>query len=248
MKVELIDQMGSDLTVVNAARVSFAKESDWEDYCCMCGEMASQHGPYTDPPHYAVSIDDGRTGVLGDRDKKLIRYLARHKHWTPFGHPQVTLHIKVPIFVARQLHKHQVGFVVNEVSRRYVDEEPEFYAPEFWRGRAEDKKQGSSGELNEMHQHTLESELERFYNNAFHLYEHMIKSLGVAPEQARMVLPLSCFTEFYMTGSLAAWSRLYNLRIQPDAQKEVREVAEQIGSIIAPLFPVSWNALNGVHE
>lgn len=230
MKVNYIDHMGSDLSVVNAARVSFAKESEYPLICMAgCGEHG--HSPSDDCPYCEV-------GDLNDRDKKLISYLAKHGHWTPFGHPQVTLHIKVPIFVARQLHKHQVGFVVNEVSRRYVDEEPEFYTPtdDRYRKRAENKKQGSSDE-------TVWWVTHDYLDSCLFEYREMI-SHGIAPEQARMVLPLSTYTEFYMTGSLAAWSRLYNLRIQPDAQKEVQVVAKQIGQIIEPLFPVSWRALN----
>lgn len=211
MKVKLIDHMGSDLTVVNAARVSFSK--------------------------YHHEFDH-------NGDRSLIRYLAKHGHWTPFGHPQITLHVKVPIFVARQLHKHQVGFVVNEVSRRYVDEEPEFYRPKVWRARAENKKQGSSEEVIKFPR--LGFEIVDYEDAAYSVYLNLLED-GVAPEQARMVLPLSTYTEFYMTGSLAAWARLYNLRIQPDAQKEIQEVAGQIGEIIQPLFPVSWEALCQEH-
>ena len=125
MQVKLIDHMGSDLTVVNAARVSFAKVSEWDE----------------------IPFGDGPTkGLLNQGDEKLIKYLAKHNHWSPFGHCSMQFHIKAPIFVARQLVKHQVGLVWNEVSRRYVDDEPEFYTPKVWRLKADDKKQGSSDE------------------------------------------------------------------------------------------------------
>jgi len=230
MKAELIDHMGSDLTVVNAARVSFGKHKDTFD----------------------------------DKDSSLIRYLARHGHWTPFGHPQITVREQVPIFVARQRFKHTVGFVYNEVSRRYVDSEPEFYTPDKWRGRAENKKQGSSDEEIthlELGEHVvwddprspnLEMEIAPYYDmmmtELVNMYNLMVEN-GVAPEQARMVLPQSMYTEYYVTGSLAAWARAYNLRSDPHAQQEIQDLAKQWQTIIAPLFPVSWDALTkDIHD
>ena len=176
-----------------------------------------------------------------DGDIGLIKYLASHGHWSPFGHTAITLHIKAPIFIARQLGKHQVGLVWNEVSRRYVDSDPEFYSPDVWRKRAENVKQGSSDESVEFHTDTkldylaYLDECKRMYNN--------LLSLDVAPEQARMMLPQSMYTEWYWTGNLYAFANVYNKRIDPHAQKEVQEVAKQIGEVIAPLFPVSWEAL-----
>ena len=209
MEVQLLDIMGSDLTVVNAARVSFAAESE----------------------------------EFGSRDKKLIRYLANHNHWTPFGHVQVQFRIKAPVFVARQLVKHQVGLVWNEISRRYVDFLPTFHQPEAWRKRADNKKQGSSdesftgpdGERFDMRYKDLMDKAEAVYDN-------MIAS-GVAPEQARMVLPQSMYTEYYVTGSLSAWARAYKQRIDAHAQVEIQDLAKQWGDIIAPLYPKSWEAL-----
>lgn len=235
MKVTLIDHMGSDLTVVNAARVSFDKQSDWIQPEAIWGEGCT----------------------LKEPDQKLIKYLATHGHWTPFAHPQVQLHIKAPIFVARQLGKHQVGMVWNEVSRRYVDSEPEFYTPSKWRGRPLDKKQGSSGEIVSLsHEEGLEDiwgtidnnwhpTLHIQYNieqNALDQYNWLLQS-GVAPEQARMILPQNTYTEWYWTSSLSGWARVYNLRIKEDTQEETREIAKQIGEIVGPLFPVSWEAL-----
>lgn len=213
--VELIDSMGSDLTVVNAARVSMHKESEW--------------GYGTDDP---VEV------CLKESDAKLIHYLATHGHWTPFSHPQISLRIKMPIFIARQWFKHQVGFTRNEVSRRYVDEKPELFAPTEWRGRAPNVKQGSSDSL-------VDIDAERFRRWMMYsvlIYEELLDK-DVCPEQARMVLPQSMYTEFIETGSLAAYARLCRLRLDPHAQREVRQYAEVVSNIIEPLFPVSWKEL-----
>jgi thymidylate synthase (FAD) len=223
--------MGDDLTVVNAARVSFDKESYLED------ETDPHHGGKI-PPYNRLS----------DKDKKLINYLARHDHFTPFTHSVITLRETVPIFVARQRFKHTVGFSYNEVSRRYVDDEPEFYTPDKWRKRAENKKQGSSDEevtylrTIGFNDQTVKDGYDKLIEHVYYLYQDMIES-GVAPEQARMVLPQSMYTSYYCTGSLAAFARAYNLRSQPDAQAEIRELADQWNKIISPLFPESWRAL-----
>lgn len=229
MKAELIDFMGSDLTVVNAARVSFDKESDWE---------WAEH-------NYQAKL-------LSEKDQKLISYLAKHNHWTPFSHVQITMRETVPIFVARQRFKHVVGFTYNEVSRRYVDSDPEFYTPEVWRGKPLNAKQGSEGELRDEEGNPIE-----FFTNgktgwsdiglqelSLILYKRMINE-GVAPEQARMVLPQSMYTSYYCTGSLAAWARAYKLRIDPHAQKEIQDLAVQWNDIISniPGLKHSWNAL-----
>lgn len=222
MKAELIDHMGSDLTVVNSARVSFDKESLWSD----------------------------DSDELLPKDKKLINYLATHNHWTPFSHAVITLRETVPIFVARQRFKHTVGFTYNEVSRRYVDDTPEFYTPDVWRKRAENKKQGSTDEevthliySNEIYYKTTINEI--YYETILvceETYNRMLEA-GVAPEQARMVLPQSMYTSYYVTGSLAAFARAYKLRSDEHSQKEIQELAEQWSTIIKPLFPVSWEAL-----
>lgn len=226
VKAELIDYMGSDLTVVNAARVSFNKESEW---------VTNESTSNTEYPK-----------SLSERDDRLIHYLASHKHWTPFSHPQVTLRETVPIFVARQRFKHVVGFSYNEVSRRYVDSPPEFYTPIDWRAAPTDKKQGSSNQTIDpgslwCYNH-WQDDLNSHYDDCLNYYAHLINR-GVAPEQARMVLPQSMYTSYYVTGSLAAWARAYTLRSQPDAQQEIQELAAQWNSIIEPLFPVSWKAL-----
>jgi len=205
MKVEILDVMGSDLTVVNAARVSFAGESE----------------------------------EFGSRDKKLVRYLAAHGHWTPFAHVQVQLRIKAPVFVARQLVKHQVGLVWNEVSRRYVDFTPEFHAPEAWRKRAPDKKQGSLDETVD-NDSLLYNSYWDLMTKAEDLYSFMLEK-GVAPEQARMVLPQSMMTEWYWTGSLVAFARVVSQRISEDAQYECRVVAEKIDQLLVNHEPISYS-------
>lgn len=182
---------------------------------------------------------------FGEGDAKLVKYLASHGHWTPFSHPQISVRVKAPIFVARQLFKHKVGFTENEVSRRYVDDEPEFFFPEEWRKRPTDgKKQGSSA--TDKFSKEFISDLDTLYSmfliEAERLYEHFI-SVGVAPEQARMLLPQSMETEWYWTGSLSSFARMCKLRLDPHAQQESREIAKMIADIIAPLFPVCWSVL-----
>jgi thymidylate synthase (FAD) len=226
MNVELIDHMGNDLSVVNAARVSFSKQASYgvDEY-----EELNLPYIYTDRP------------IVRDADKKLIRYLAKHNHWTPFGHASASFRIKAPIFVARQLGKHQVGLVWNEVSRRYVDDEPEFYTPDYWRERAENVKQGSSDKV--FAKGTVDWWAEKACKEALMTYREMI-SVGVCPEQARMVLPQSMMTEWVWSGSLAAFARVCKLRRDPHTQYETRLIAEQIDQKMKELFPVSWEALS----
>ena len=202
MNVELIDHMGSDLSIVNAARVSFAKLHE--------------------------EFDE-------KSDTRLINYLAKHNHWSPFGHASMQFHIKAPIFVARQLVKHQIGLTWNEVSRRYVDTEVEFYEPTEWRLAAENKKQGSSEE-------TVKYNLAPAHRFAKECYENML-NMGIAPEMARMVLPQSMMTEWYWSGTLYAFARVCNLRCKPDAQKETQNVGWDIDKYARKLFPASWRAL-----
>ena len=201
MNAQLIDFMGTDLSVVNAARVSFAKESN---------EFSKQ-------------------------DAKLIHFLAKHNHWSPFGHASLQFRIKAPIFVARQLVKHQVGLVWNEVSRRYVDDEPEFYIPSEWRLKADDKKQGSSDETIEYNIHGTMEYVKQTYDN-------LLKA-NVAPEMARMVLPQNLYTEWYWSGTLMAFARVCNLRCKPDTQWETQQIANLIDIESKQHFPTSWRAL-----
>lgn len=217
-----IDHMGSDLSVVNAARVSFGKKSHceetrWVDMGDWCGDMP----------------------VVDDKDTKLIHYLAKHGHYSPFGHCFTSFHIKAPIFVARQLVKHEY-LRMNEISRRYVDSEPEFYVPEVWRGRSKDKKQGSDGVVKDIQTDALP----QWHDDALHYYSMLLES-GVAPEMARMVLPQSMYTEWYWSGSMDAFANMCNLRLKEDTQYETRLVAQQIDKVMGELYPVSWTALVG---
>jgi thymidylate synthase (FAD) len=183
-----------------------------------------------------------------EQNDKLIHYLAKHKHFLPFRHPQVSLHIKAPIFVMRQIDKHQVGFSTSEVSRRYVDEPPEMFTPDKWRKRAENVKQGSGeGDVGTVPygpfvRRSVEEATLSLYEHAMHLYEALLEA-EVAPEQARMILPQAMVTEQYKTGSLLGWYHLVSLRKDPHAQKETQILAEQVENIIQDLFPVSWGAL-----
>ena len=224
-----IDHMGSDLSVVNAARVSFGKQSEWE----RTEELVE------------VEVDGGLLVWpddilrLSDKDTKLIHYLAKHGHYSPFGHCFASFHIKAPIFVARQLGKHEY-LRMNEVSRRYVDSEPEFYVPDVWRGRSKDKKQGSDGVVELFYDD--ESYLGEAQATAISMYQHLLK-VGVAPEMARMVLPQSMYTEWYWSGSMDAFANMCNLRLKEDTQYETRLVAQQIDKVMGELYPVSWKAL-----
>jgi len=199
MKVQYINHMGDDLSVVNAARVSFGKHKD----------------------------------LMDNSDAKLIHYLAKHNHKSPFNHAFATFHVKAPIFVARQLQKHEY-MPWNEVSRRYVDSEPEFYEPVVWRGRSEDKKQGSYGIVDLKTKPTHQYALQTYHN---------LLADGVAPEQARMVLPQSMYTEWYWSGSLYAFAKMCSLRLKEDTQLETQVIAKQISLEMETLFPVSWRAL-----
>jgi thymidylate synthase (FAD) len=207
MEVTLLDTFGSDLTVVNAARVSFGKEVT---------EMAP-------------------------RDEKLIKYLADHHHVTPFFHPQVRFRIKMPIFVAREWYRHQIGFARNEVSRRYVETLPELWTPEFLRERDTNKKQGSK-ETPIEHNDDCMALIKEHHAECLDLYNKLLIK-GVCPEQARIILPQSMMTEFIETGSLAAYARLYKLRTDPTAQREIQDLANTVGTAIEKHFPVSWKAL-----
>lgn len=227
IEVTYIDHMGSDLSVVNAARVSFGKKSEAIEW------------QYLDLGHVSGDL----LPVLKEGDVKLIHYLAKHEHYSPFGHCFASFHVKAPIFVARQLVKHEY-LRWNEVSRRYVDDEPEFYVPQVWRGRSKDKKQGSDGVVHDV----LELEdgpyfsPEDGYSLCLEMYE-MLLNKGVAPEQARMVLPQSTMTEFYWSGSLDAFANMCNLRLKPDTQFETRLVANAISIDMKKIWPVSWEAL-----
>lgn len=202
MKATLLNWMGDDNTVVDAARVSFDKRS---------------------------------TEFTQEQNERLIKYLAEHKHYSPFGHCFASFRVSAPVFVRAQLGKHEY-LRINEVSRRYVDSAPKFYTPDVWRGRPLDKKQGSSGAVE------VPVDTWRLYEHNLDTYNHLL-NLGVAPEMARMVLPQSMYTEWYWSGSLDAFSNMAKLRLKEDTQQETREIAKQISDQMAIKFPKSWEAL-----
>ena len=207
MNVELIDNMGTDLSVVNSARVSFAKNKE----------------------------------VIDSSDKKLIQFLANNNHWSPFCHCTVTLRVKAPIFVSRQLVKHTVGLTINEESRRYITEEPEFYIPDSLRKSNPNKKQGSLEEPVDHNDYCLKL-IDSVNTLALETYLCLLDQ-DVCPEQARAVLPLNTMTNWYWTGSLYAFARVCNLRLKSDAQKETMELCLKINNIMKKLYPISWKAL-----
>ena len=210
IKVELVDSCCTDLDTVNAARVSFDKESEWEQ-------------------------------SLTESDAKLIKYLAKHKHMTPFRHNFIKLRVKAPIFLAAQLKKHQAGLSWNEVSRRYVSTEPEFYVPEVWRSRPEGSvKQGSGSEP--MDSEYWHGHYTNYLSKCQSMYNSMLHD-GMAPEMARMVLPQSMMTEWIWSGNLLAFAHMYKERIASGAQQEAQEFAQQLNEAIGDLAPVSWKAL-----
>ena len=240
IKATYIDHMGSDLSVVNAARVSFGKKSEWyenEAYGCENYPNCAEVGCHQD-----------FTYELYEKDEKLIKYLAEHKHTSPFGHAFASFHVKAPIFVARQLVKHKF-LRWNEISRRYVDSKPEFYEPDEWRGKSADKKQGSEGVVelynvpDKRNPNFLVGETQTHYQKLQHeLYQSLLDA-GVAPEQARMVLPQNTMTEWYWSGSLDAFADMCKLRCATDTQAETQQVAWDISLKMEELFPVSWVAL-----
>lgn len=214
--IELLDHVGSDNSIANTARVSMQFGTNWNEL----------------PENYTEEQRD-----------KLIAYLAREQHTSPFRHTSITIRMKVPIFLARQLGKHQVGMSWNEVSRRYVDDEPEFFYPDEWRNRPDKSiKQGSAGK-SEYHDDTQDL-YDKSVNHAKDTYNAMLDA-GIAPEQARMVLPQSMLTEVIWTGSLMAFAHVYRLRIDGHAQVEAQEFAKELDSVIRPLYPVAWRALVG---
>lgn len=236
--VQYVAHMGDDLMVVNAARVSFNKMSEF-DYDIE-GELDAE----------SRSMVTFQTNFrLKPADAKLIRYLAKHNHWTPFAHPQICLRIKAPISIRTQLFKHKVGFVENEVSRRYVKEEPEYYLPVWRKAPTDGAKQGSSDFVanensNSFTLKMLDADYAESCRLAVARYNKLIED-GIAPEQARFVLPQGIYTEWWWTGSLAAYARVFKQRSDPHAQWEVRQYADAIGKIIAPMYPVSWKELTG---
>jgi thymidylate synthase (FAD) len=189
-----------------------------------------------------VSFDKEASNYTAEQNDRLIKYLATHGHFTPFTHPQITLRETVPIFVARQRFKHVVSFTYSETSRRYIDDEPAFFMPDAWRSRPDGSVKQGSGGVNKYSPYIQKAYESDVLEPALTLYTKMIED-GVAPEQARMVLPQSMMTSYYVTGSLAAFARAYKLRADSHAQLEIQHLAQQWDEIIRPLFPVAWAAL-----
>lgn len=209
MKVEYIDHMGNDLSIIRAARVSFAS-------------------------------DDGTERTEED-NLKLTRYLAKHNHWTPFAHTSITLRMTAPLPIRTQCFKHKFGFVENEESRRYIDTKPEFFMPAEFRGKPEGSaKQGSEGLIAD--QARWKEAFSMTYETLLEAYDFAIEK-GMCPEQARFILPQGTEVNWYWTGSLSAFARFYKQRTDAHAQKEIQELAKEVGDIIAPLFPISWEEL-----
>ena len=251
MKATYIDHMGTDLSVVNAAKVSFGKRSQWsiphgtlskQDQGliqflargCTSGDWETIMQSVAE-----CSSEEGQKIVYDEDLEDLLNHIRKMpSHWSPFAHTAISLHLKMPIFVARQIMKHTTGIEYNEVSRRYVDSEPEFYVPDVWRKKADNVKQGSSDEgINP------EYNPAHLYSKILHTYLEATRDYRVAPEQARMILPQSMYTEVIATGNLYAWANMYIQRSDSHAQKETQDLANQIGEIIQPLYPVSWAAL-----
>lgn len=237
MRVDYVQHWGDDLIVANAARVSFDKKSEWE----LEIDPRQPQGTITAALYPT-------TRKLSDKDTKLVSYLAKNKHTSCFEHMGATLKLKVPIFIARQIQRHRT-FSYNEISRRYVDNEPEFFWPDKWRAKAKDKKQGSSDEEVDVMQglatdsyFPVQQVMEAQLKAAVNTYNDALAA-GIAPELARMILPQNMYTEFYMTGNLRAWEHFLKLRLDGHAQKEVQDVAQMVYQILQPLFPVSMKAL-----
>lgn len=231
MKAELINLMGSDLTVVNAARVSFDKESQWEVSDCDCAN------PGADCDLRCLTEEPR----LRQEDAKLISYLAKHDHWTPFAHTSIQLRMQAPVPIRTQCFKHKQGLVENEESRRYISSRPALFVPdEFRSAPTNGAKQGSSWKhpRSGFYRTLYEAKCEEMIE----LYESMIED-GVCPEQARFVLPQGVEVNWIWTGNLYAFANFYNKRTDHHAQREVQDLAKLVGDLISPLFPVSWKAL-----
>lgn len=274
IRAEYIDHMGDDLMVVNAARTSFGKESEWVP-----------SGSINDYPGVVFQQIDGHPANLSQADANLIRYLAtgyrarewdeflgeilevankhidsiartkltallhaykrRAQHWAPFAHPHLSLRMQLPMFLARQFVKHQIGGTWSEESRRYISDEPGVWFPNEWHTRPEDVKQGSGYVIGtQVFQDDLSDRAEKVAVHALNTYEEMVAA-GVAPEEARIVLPLNTMTTVTWTGSLLFWSRVCNQRLDNHAQLAAQELGQQIANIVRPYYPVSWAALCG---
>lgn len=253
--VQYLDHLGSDLTVVNAARSSFGKESEWESSNPFSGDNVLKPADaslikFLATGYRAAEWEDFLhqiedvvvNGSATELTSLLHSYKRKAQHWAPFAHPQLSIRMTLPIFLARQFVKHQVGAVWSEESRRYLSDEPGVWFPQEWHTRPEDIKQGSGAPTKA--QHFANMVAEDATESALEAYDTLLKE-GVAPEEARMILPLNMMTTVTWTGSLLFWSRVCNQRTDSHAQLAAQELASRIDYIIQPLFPVSWAALVG---
>jgi thymidylate synthase (FAD) len=229
MKVTYKDHSGSDLMTVDAARVSFDKSSEWYNQYEMECDLDNRKS------------EQDLIGILKDDDWRLINYLAKHGHFSPFNHSFITMHVEAPVFVARQLVKHEY-MPWNEVSGRYITFKPKFWMPKSFRMKAENKKQGSGGDLSDNTSNYLRMIFEDSHKASFNAYESALR-VGLCEEQARELLPLDLMTQWYWSGTLGAWAKMYNLRNTDHVQEETREVAKIAGDIIGDIYPISWKAL-----
>jgi thymidylate synthase (FAD) len=249
--------MGSDLSVVNAARASFGKESKWAvDSCVPRERVLSQADAnlirFLATGYRTAEWDEllnqiiSTVNLYGADTAKvaltnlLKAYKRKAQHWAPFAHPHVTIRINIPIFLARQFVKHQVGGVWSEESRRYISDEPGVWFPDEWHTRPEDIKQGSGGLIEHQKEANVMASLSSELSSV--TYEQMLE-LGIAPEEARIVLPLNMMTTVVWTGSLLFWARVCTQRLDSHAQLAAQELAKQIANIVRPLYPVSWKEL-----
>ncbi len=249
MRAEYIDHMGTDLTATNAARVSFAKEAKLErrvfEERKEAENFAKEIGGWIDEDYVYADNWFGGYPVewVSEKDVKLIKYLADHDHWSPFGHPHISIRMAAPVPIRTQCFKHKQGFVESEESRRYISSRPELFVPEYFRSKPEGSiKQGSGDE----HPHSKFWKTEYIIkcNDMIYTYEKAINE-GVCPEQARFFLPQGVIVNWIWTGSLYAYANFYNKRTDSHAQKEIQDLAKSVDKIIRPLFPVSWAALVG---
>jgi thymidylate synthase (FAD) len=241
IKVELIDHMGDDLAVVDAARVSFNKKSEWARFDCHDCHNSVQEACADG----CACIEEGALAfkTLTEGDKKLIKFLATHNHWTPFAHTALKFRVAAPVPIRTQCFKHKIGMVENEESRRYISTVPEIFIPEVFRAKPEGSIKQGSGGAHKNSQGWKEAYVVQT-NQAVSLYCDMLDD-GICPEQARFVLPQGAIVNWIWTGNLVSFANFYLKRTDSHAQVEVQEVAKQVGALVKEIFPVSWSALVG---
>lgn len=274
IRVEYVDHMGSDLAVVNAARTSFGKESEWAEpdpeqvgefgyllpkrlkpedanlirYLATGYRTKEWDGLLSEIIETVISGAGSAAGVMAVKEELttlLHAYKRRAQHWAPFAHPHLSLRMQLPMFLARQFVKHQVGSIWSEESRRYISDEPGVWFPDEWHSRPEDVKQGSGHAIGpQVFQDDLSDRAEKVAVHALNTYEEMV-TVGVSPEEARIVLPLNTMTTVTWTGSLLFWSRVCNQRVDSHAQLAAQELGRKIAAVVRPRYPVSWAALCG---